>query len=62
MVSCNLNRDAEGVYLARLAAGRYIRLVTSSEGRKTFAITAKGRRWLKKYQDLLDEEKSTIEE
>jgi predicted transcriptional regulator len=58
VTSTNLNRDTAGDYLQGMVSLRLVRTLFDSKEHTVYAITEKGRRWLKLYKSLLAEEGS----
>jgi predicted transcriptional regulator len=58
MTSTNLNRETTGIYLRDMISLKFVQTLSESKGRKVYSITEKGKRWLRIYRSLLDEEGS----
>ncbi|MGH9920691.1 MAG: winged helix-turn-helix domain-containing protein [Nitrososphaerales archaeon] len=58
MTSTNLNRDTAGIYLQEMISMRFVRIFSESKDHKVYSATEKGKRWLRIYKSLLDEEES----
>jgi predicted transcriptional regulator len=58
MTSTNLNRDTAGIYLQEMISLRFVQILSESKDHKVYSITEKGKRWLRIYKSLLDEEES----
>jgi len=58
MTSTNLNRERTQAYLRNMIMGGYVKVFETSKVYKVYSATEKGKRWLKIYKSLRDEENS----
>jgi predicted transcriptional regulator len=56
MTSTNLNRETTGTYLGDMVSLGFVQTFSDSKGHRVYSITEKGKRWLRIYNSLLDEE------